>query len=289
MGDCETLAKYILENVEKCVKFDGHGREIGENGTIWDKFPCFPISFFSFFHSLATFPSRSFMNFAGRTRRLERWKTFDKPTRRAATRQHLPRHTPGPGAPPPHAHPGCIAGPEAVRQAVGGGCQSGRGRLLSLTSAIEAGTCRQGKWLGIRWAPWRGEGGGVPMHPCLPDLWDCCTAIEVRKGEEGEKQDRPVVHAPWANFLSVTGVRAGAPGRTQCRAGGMYETVACSCCCGPGPPPAPHRKRTRTSNTHRHGGIALAPAPRWSLGTVSGLGGGKTSEAPFKGEGGGCV
>ena len=31
-----------------------------------------------------------------------------------------------------------------VRQAVGGGCQSGWGRLLSDTKAIEAGTCRQG-------------------------------------------------------------------------------------------------------------------------------------------------
>ena len=46
---------------------------------------------------------------------------------------------------------GCIrrggtseAAPEAVRQAVGGGCQSGWGRLLSVTNAIEAGTWRQG-------------------------------------------------------------------------------------------------------------------------------------------------
>ena len=36
------------------------------------------------------------------------------------------------------------AAPEAVRQAVGGGYQSGWGRLLSVTNAIEAGTCRQG-------------------------------------------------------------------------------------------------------------------------------------------------
>ena len=35
-------------------------------------------------------------------------------------------------------------GPEAVRQAVGGGCRSGWGRLLSVTNAIEAGTWRQG-------------------------------------------------------------------------------------------------------------------------------------------------
>ena len=46
---------------------------------------------------------------------------------------------------------GCIrrggtseAGPEAVRQAVGGGCQSGWRRLLSVTNAIEAGPCCQG-------------------------------------------------------------------------------------------------------------------------------------------------
>ena len=36
------------------------------------------------------------------------------------------------------------APPKAVRQAVGGGCQSGWGRLLSVTNAIEPGTGRQG-------------------------------------------------------------------------------------------------------------------------------------------------
>ena len=51
---------------------------------------------------------------------------------------------------------GCIrregaseAAPEAVGQAVGGGCQHGWGRLLSVTNAIEAGTCRQ---VGSGWA-----------------------------------------------------------------------------------------------------------------------------------------
>ena len=46
---------------------------------------------------------------------------------------------------------GCIrregtaeAAPGAVRKVVGGGCQSGWGRLLSVTNVIEAGTCRQG-------------------------------------------------------------------------------------------------------------------------------------------------
>ena len=33
---------------------------------------------------------------------------------------------------------------EAVRQAVGGGCQSGWGRLLSVTNAVEVGICFQG-------------------------------------------------------------------------------------------------------------------------------------------------
>ena len=49
------------------------------------------------------------------------------------------------------AEQGCIgreaaseAAPVAVRQAVRGGCQSGWGRLLSVTNAIKAGTWRQG-------------------------------------------------------------------------------------------------------------------------------------------------
>ena len=36
------------------------------------------------------------------------------------------------------------AAPQAVRQAVGGGCQSGWGRVLSVTNTVEAGTWRQG-------------------------------------------------------------------------------------------------------------------------------------------------
>ena len=64
---------------------------------------------------------------------------------------------------------GCVGrkwAPEAVRQAVGGGCQSGWGRLLSATNAIEAGTWGSGgQWLGILRAPW--SGGGVPPR-CGP-------------------------------------------------------------------------------------------------------------------------
>ena len=53
---------------------------------------------------------------------------------------------------------------EVVGQVVGGGCQSGWGRLLSVTSAMEAGTWRQGD---SGWAPWRG--GLPPPFPCIPE------------------------------------------------------------------------------------------------------------------------
>ena len=43
-----------------------------------------------------------------------------------------------------YRHSTSEAAPEGVREAVGGGCQSGWGRLLSVTNAIEAGTWRQG-------------------------------------------------------------------------------------------------------------------------------------------------
>ena len=56
------------------------------------------------------------------------------------------------------------AAPEAGRQAVGGGCRSGWGRLLSVTNANETGTWGGGD---SSWAPWKG--GYLPpppMHPC---------------------------------------------------------------------------------------------------------------------------
>ena len=59
--------------------------------------------------------------------------------------------------------------PEAVRQAVGGGCQSGWGRLLSVTNAIQAGTWRQGD---SDWAypgrPASAGGGCLPRLQCIP-------------------------------------------------------------------------------------------------------------------------
>ena len=53
---------------------------------------------------------------------------------------------------------------EAAPEAVGGGCQSGWGRLLSVTNAIEAGTCRQGA-AGHRLGALEGP---LPMHLCPP-------------------------------------------------------------------------------------------------------------------------
>ena len=88
------------------------------------------------------------------------WSMFDargRFVRAAVSRVYKTtfRARPGPGCciacahthkqlPPPQ---GCIrreGTSEAVRQAVGGGCQSGWGRLLSVTNAIEAATWRQG-------------------------------------------------------------------------------------------------------------------------------------------------
>ena len=59
-----------------------------------------------------------------------------------------------------------------VRQAVGGGCRSGWGRLLSVTNAIEAGAWRSwGQWLGVGLAP------GAPPPPlfcsCIPRVTAC--------------------------------------------------------------------------------------------------------------------
>ena len=62
--------------------------------------------------------------------------------------------------------------PEAVRQAVGGGCQSGWMQLLSVTNAIETGTWRPGD-RGWALAGRLGGGGGgtsPPSNASLPPL-----------------------------------------------------------------------------------------------------------------------
>ena len=55
------------------------------------------------------------------------------------------------------------AASEAVRQALGGGCRSGWGRLLSVTNAIEVGTLA-GHMLGTLEGG-RGSPPPIPMHP----------------------------------------------------------------------------------------------------------------------------
>ena len=54
----------------------------------------------------------------------------------------------GPPPPPPagriRREGASEAAPEGVRQAVGGGCRSGWGRVLSVTNATEPSTWRQG-------------------------------------------------------------------------------------------------------------------------------------------------
>ena len=75
---------------------------------------------------------------------------------------------------------------------VGGGCQSGWGRLLLVTNANEAGTWRGRQWLGIGWLLWRGGGGAsnasLPaprVHRCPPDIrqglgaWALATDLSV--------------------------------------------------------------------------------------------------------------
>ena len=62
------------------------------------------------------------------------------------------------------------AAPEAVRQAVGGGCQGGWG---AVTVGYKCHRSRHlasgGRWLGIGWAPWGAGGGGyLPPFQCTP-------------------------------------------------------------------------------------------------------------------------
>ena len=64
------------------------------------------------------------------------------------------------------------AAPEAVKQAVGGYCQSGWGRLLSVTNAIEAGTWRRETVAGGRLGALEG-GSPPPPFQCIPGRRGC--------------------------------------------------------------------------------------------------------------------
>ena len=75
---------------------------------------------------------------------------------------------------------GCIrregtseAAPEAVTQAVGGGCQSGWGRLSSFRNAIQAGIWRQGDSGWVK----AGRPGGAGFTPPPPSNASLCTPL----------------------------------------------------------------------------------------------------------------
>ena len=83
-------------------------------------------------------------------------------------------------------HQGCIrregtseVAPGAVRSAVGGGCQSGWGQLLSLTNAIEPGTA-----VGEAGCPGGGRGTPPPFQ-CIPGPWG-------RRGPAGTPPPSPL-------------------------------------------------------------------------------------------------
>ena len=98
---------------------------------------------------------------------------------------------------------GCIrreraseAAPEAVRQAVGGGCRSGWGRLLSVlsvTNAVEAGTWRHGDRAGQRLGALEGVrgGGGVGTRPWWLALVACGGAYWPLALEPSAMTSRP--------------------------------------------------------------------------------------------------
>ena len=81
----------------------------------------------------------------------------------------------------------------AVGQAVGGGCQSGWGRLLSVTNAVEAGTCRQGD-SGWGWA-WRPGGRGVTSPPSDASLVATPFGVTVRSALTSATRPQPPVTA----------------------------------------------------------------------------------------------
>ena len=106
-----------------------------------------------------------------------------------------------------HLQQGCIrreetseAAPEAVRQAVGGGYQSGWGRLLSVTNAIEAGACRQGD-SGWAWAGRPAEGGATRRY-ALP-------ALSVGKQQNTRAVLVQDVARPWLPATNVSGPATG--------------------------------------------------------------------------------
>ena len=81
--------------------------------------------------------------------------------------------------------------PEAVRQAVGGGCRSGWGRLLSVTNAVEAGTWRRGD---SGWAQAGRPGGGVPPSQRIP--WGGGGEKKKHRAHQFGEPVQPLTHLP---------------------------------------------------------------------------------------------
>ena len=85
------------------------------------------------------------------------------PPNRPLPRSPTPRTR---AAPPPHPSPReALEGrgpqrwfPRRLGRRLEGVAEAVGGRLLSVTNAMEAGFWRRRQWLGMGWAPWRGEG-----------------------------------------------------------------------------------------------------------------------------------
>ena len=117
--------------------------------------------------------------------------------------------------------------PEAVRQAVGGGCRSGWGRLPSVTNAIEAGTCRQGD-TGWAWA--RRPGGSPPPPPlfqCIPSMPSfphvVLPSLPVVRGvlNPAPARSRSWSWSPWRHYGRTPLRQRPRPGRPLGLAAGM--------------------------------------------------------------------
>ena len=109
---------------------------------------------------------------------------------------------------------GCIgregtseAAPEVVRQAVGGGCQSGWG---AVTVGYKCCRGRQlasgGQWLGMGWAPWKGRGGGGG-----------CFEMQLRSCRDARLPCNPMPHRSairctwgdlWQSAAATTGLKS---------------------------------------------------------------------------------
>ena len=131
------------------------------------------------------------------------------------------------------------AAPEAVRQAVGGGCRSGWGRLLLVTNATEAGTWRRGD-SGNYYAV---HPGNTPCKP--PPLQKRACSIQNRIGGAECRTPGPV--AAGGGKRPTFRTARGAPPKGAQRRGTILEKQ--NCCqdhpplrsTAPPPPVAPGR------------------------------------------------